>query len=76
VRLLVEPPEAWAAAGLPIARSPSEPPDSLRIDFLFFTAKRHEGTAEAAAAARQYLAWEVGLLQQLDAQERGAFPIA
>jgi rhodanese-related sulfurtransferase len=76
VRLLVEPPEAWAAAGLPIARSPSEPPDSARIDFLFFTAKRHEGTAEAAAAARQYLAWEVGLLQQLDAQERGAFPIA
>jgi rhodanese-related sulfurtransferase len=76
VRLLVEPPEAWAAAGLPIARSPSEPSDQARIDFLFFTAKRHEGTAEAAAAARQYLAWEVGLIEQLDAQERGAFCIA
>ena len=76
VRLLAEPPEAWVAAGLPIATSPAEPPDAARIDFLFFTAKRHEGTAEAAEAARQYLAWEVGLIHQLDAQERGTFPIA
>ena len=28
------------------------------------------------AAARQYLAWETGLLHQLDAQERGVFRIA
>src|SRR5262245_26818484 len=76
VRLLAEPPEAWLAAGLPVVASPSEPPDAARIDFLFFTAKRHEGTAEAAEAARQYLAWEVGLIHQLDAQERGAFPLA
>ena len=42
------------------------------IDFLFFTSKRHEGSAEAA---RQYLAWEIGLVDQLDAQERAAFRI-
>jgi len=76
VRLLAEPPEAWVAAGLPIATSSAEPADAARIDFLFFTAKRHEGTAEAAKAARQYLAWEVGLIHQLDTQERGAFRIA
>ncbi|HEU0058367.1 MAG TPA: rhodanese-like domain-containing protein [Hyphomicrobiaceae bacterium] len=76
VRYIAEGPEAWAAAGLGLAASPNAPADAARIDFLFFTAKRHEGTAEAAEAARQYLAWEVGLLNQLDAQERGAFPIA
>src|SRR5262249_41047447 len=47
--------------GLAIAATPHEPADRDAIDFLFFTAKRHEGTAEAAEAARQYLAWEVGL---------------
>jgi rhodanese-related sulfurtransferase len=74
--LLAEGPEAWRAAGLAMAATPEEPADQARIDFLFFTAKRHEGTAEAAAAARQYLAWEIGLIDQLDAQERGAFTIA
>jgi hypothetical protein len=40
---------------------------------LFFTARRHDNDAEAA---RQYLAWETGLLAQLDDQERGVFRIA
>ena len=69
-------PEAWAAAGLPVAASPAESGGCATHRFLFFTAKRHAGTAEAAEAARQYLAWEVGLIDQLDAQERGAFRIA
>jgi len=29
-----------------------------------------------AAAARQYLAWETGRVDQLDAQERGVFRVA
>ena len=44
--------------------------DADCIDFLFFTHGRHEGNAEAAAP---YLAWEIGLVDQLDAQERGSF---
>ena len=40
------------------------------IDFLFFTARRHDNDPEAA---RQYLTWETGLLAQLDEQERGVF---
>ena len=62
--------EAWRAAGLPVVATPDDPPDADCIDFLFFTHGRHEGNAEAA---RQYLAWEIGLIDQLDAQERGAF---
>ena len=72
VRLLEGGHEAWRDAGLPLAATPDHPPDADCIDFLFFTAARHDGDA---AAARAYLAWEIGLVDQLDAQERGAFRI-
>ncbi|HLH87488.1 MAG TPA: rhodanese-like domain-containing protein [Xanthobacteraceae bacterium] len=65
--------QAWRDAGLPVEATPDNPPDADRIDFLFFTARRHDNDVEAA---RQYLAWETGLLAQLDEQERGVFRIA
>ena len=58
------------AAGLALAATPDEPPDSKRIDFLFFVHDRHEGNK---AAARAYLEWETGLLGQLEAHERASF---
>ncbi len=73
VRLLAGGHAAARAAGLPMAATPDIPGDAECIDFLFFTHDRHDGNAEAA---RQYLAWELGLLAQLDAQERGALPVA
>jgi len=72
IRLLEGGPEAWRAAGLTVVTTPDDPPDADCIDFLFFTHGRHEGNAEAA---RQYLAWEIGLVGQVDAQERGVFRI-
>ena len=72
IRLLAGGFEAWRAAGLPVETTPDNPPDADCIDFLFFTARRHDQDAEAA---RQYLAWETGLLAQLDEQERGVFRI-
>lgn len=63
---------AWRKAGLAVETSANEPPDAECIDYLFFTHDRHDGNA---AAARQYLAWELGLLDQLDAQERASFRI-
>jgi rhodanese-related sulfurtransferase len=65
--------EAWRAAGLPVEATPDVPTDQECIDFLFFTARRHDNDPEAA---RQYLTWETGLLAQLDEQERGVFRIA
>jgi hypothetical protein len=53
--------------------TPDMPSAPECIDFLFFTHARHEGDVEAA---RQYLAWEIALVDQLDAQERGAFRVA
>src|SRR5262249_10649389 len=54
VRLLAGGLDAWRAAGLPVAATPNVPPDKGCIDFLFFTARRHDNDPEAA---RQYLAW-------------------
>jgi rhodanese-related sulfurtransferase len=73
VRLLAGGYAAWCAAGLPVEASPDRPTDAECIDFLFFTHDRHDGNAEAA---RQYLAWETGLIARLDDQERGVFRLA
>ena len=72
VRLLDGGHAAGRAAGLPVEATRGTPGDAECIDFLFFTAARHEGDADAA---RQYLAWETALVGQLDAQERAAFKL-
>ena len=51
-------------------QSASQPSDSDCIDYLFFTHDRHDGNLDAA---RQYLAWELALTQQIDQAERAAF---
>ena len=70
-RLTSEPGD-WTAAGLPVVATPDQPGDAERIDHLSFTQGRNQGDAEAA---RQYLAWEIALVDQLDEQERGVFRI-
>jgi rhodanese-related sulfurtransferase len=66
---------SWRDAALPMESSEKIPADNDCIDFLFFVHDRHEGNKEAA---RQYLAWEVNLISQLDALELNAFrlPVA
>ncbi len=65
--------EAWEAAGYPEEASPNDPPEQARKDYLFFTGQRHVGNKEHM---RQYLEWEIGLVWQLDADERAAFHLA
>lgn len=72
VSILVGGMDAWRRASLAIEVTPDNPPDAERIDHLFFTAGRHEGDREASLA---YLNWEVGLVDQLDADERAVFRI-
>ena len=57
---------AWRAAGYAVEESPDTPANDQCIDFLFFTHDRHSGNKEAA---RQYLAWEIGLLAQMSDDE-------
>ncbi|NYT84824.1 rhodanese-like domain-containing protein [Pollutimonas harenae] len=62
--------DAWEAAGYPLMATSNVPPDAERIDYLFFVHDRHDGNREAA---RQYLAWETGLLAQLEPREHDMF---
>lgn len=64
--------KAVEAAGLTVTVTPETPPDSERLDYLFFVHDRHEGNLDAA---RRYLEWELGLLEQLDEEERSTFRI-
>ena len=63
-------PATWRAAGLAVEATPHDPPDTACIDFLFFVHDRHDGNK---AAARQYLAWELGLIEKLDERERAVW---
>ncbi|NOV22463.1 sulfurtransferase [Cupriavidus necator] len=61
---------AWRDAGHAVREGADTLPDARCIDYLFFVHDRHDGNK---AAARQYLAWETGLIAQLDAQELATF---
>jgi cystathionine beta-lyase len=56
----------WQTAGFAVSEDAGDPPNAQCIDFLFFTHDRHSGNKDAA---RQYLAWEIGLLGQMTPQE-------
>lgn len=64
---------ALAAAGAAVEASPATPGPEEAIDFLFFVHDRHDGNLESS---RRYLAWEQGLIAQLDAAERAAFVLS
>jgi rhodanese-related sulfurtransferase len=64
--------EAWKAGGYEIVASADSPPDAACIDYLFFVHDRHAGNRDAM---RQYLAWETGLIAQLDTQDRALFKV-
>ncbi|TBW35524.1 sulfurtransferase [Siculibacillus lacustris] len=70
VRVLGDPPERWPAAGLILEASPDRPSDAESIDHLFFVHDRHAGNLDAA---RRYLAWETGLIDQLETVDRIGF---
>ncbi len=72
VRRLVGGVDAWRQSGLPIVATQDKPADDECIDFLFFTHRRLTGDAEHS---RQYLTWEIGLVEQLREDERAAFRI-
>ena len=63
---------AWTQAGYATEATPDSPSDAECIDHLFFVHDRHAGNK---AAMRQYLAWETGLMAQLDEQDKASFRI-
>ncbi len=61
---------AWRDAGLPVETTPGVPAPAEAVDFLDFVHDRHDGNLDAS---RRYLAWEQGLVAQLDPHERAEF---
>ena len=62
----------WTNAGYALEASPHVPADADCIDYLFFVHDRHAGNR---AAMKQYLAWETGLMAQLDEQDKQLFKV-
>lgn len=62
--------ESWTGAGLSVEVTPDSPSDEEAIDYLFFVHDRHDGNMDAA---RAYLAWETGLMAQMDEDETAVF---
>lgn len=73
IRLLRGGLEAWKHAGGRIEASHDTPSAADAIDFLGFLHDRHAGNLESA---RRYLAWETGLIAQLDAYDLAEFHLA
>jgi hypothetical protein len=67
--------QAWSQVGLPIARSPGDPPDSERIDFVFWNHNRHESDEGAAQAMRNYLQWELDLPGEIEKDGLSGFRV-
>lgn len=63
---------ALVSAGAHLVATPDDPHEETAIDFLHFVHDRHDGNLEAS---RRYLAWETGLTNQLDADERSEFTL-
>ncbi|MCJ8518512.1 rhodanese-related sulfurtransferase [Pseudorhizobium tarimense] len=59
--------QALVNAGARTVSTPDTPSDAEAIDHLFFVHDRHDGNLESS---RRYLAWETGLVDQLDDVER------
>jgi hypothetical protein len=62
--------KAWVEEERAVVATPTVPSDAECIDFVFHTLGRNEGNLDSA---RAYLAWEIGLVDQLDADERARF---
>lgn len=62
--------QGWIAQGKATSATPDVPSDQQAIDYLFFVHDRHDGNLESM---RQYLAWEQGLIAQLEPGERAKF---
>jgi len=56
---------AWQAAGSSVVATPDYPPDSERIDFIFWNHNRHDTDEGAQQAMRNYLQWELDLPDEI-----------
>ena len=63
------------AAGFPIVASPDAPPDSERIDFIFWNHDRHDTSDSSRRAMENYLQWELDLPAEIEKDGMSGFRI-
>jgi rhodanese-related sulfurtransferase len=66
---------AWRAAGFSVAEASDNPPDSERIDFIFWNHNRHDTDEGAAQAMRNYLRWELDLPDEIEKDGLSGFRV-
>jgi rhodanese-related sulfurtransferase len=66
---------AWRDAGYSVVETPDTPPDSERIDFIFWNHNRHDGTDGAERAMRAYLQWELDLPREIEKDGLSGFRV-
>lgn len=57
---------AWRAAGFSLVETPDDPPDSERIDFIFWNHDRHDNSESSRRAMQNYLQWELDLPGEIE----------
>ena len=65
----------WRNAGFNIVATPDQPSDAESINLLYYIHQRNAPNS-SKEAAKAYLSWEIGLVDQLDEQERGSFRLS
>jgi len=66
---------AWQAAGFPVVASPGDPPDSERIDFIFWNHDRHDTSDSSRRAMENYLQWELDLPAEIEKDGLSGFRV-
>ncbi len=66
---------AWRAAGYSVVATPDDPPDSARVDFIFWNHDRHDASDSARRAMQNYLQWELDLPGEIEKDGLAGFRI-
>ncbi|MBE11502.1 MAG: sulfurtransferase [Rhodospirillaceae bacterium] len=67
---------SWEAAGLKIVPVTTDPADDETINIVYHWQHRNNPNGGTLEAAHAYLDWEIGLVDQLDKQERASFRLS
>lgn len=76
VRRLAGDADSWKAAGLNVVPVTTNAETDESIHMIYHWQNRNNPNGGTAAAAHAYLDWEIGLVDQLDDQERGSFRLS
>ena len=66
---------AWRDAGFSTVETPDDPPDSERIDFIFWNHDRHDNSESSRRAMQNYLQWELDLPGEIEKDGLSGFRV-